>query len=155
MDAHSERHSNPAESGPTDRAGYRSADFKSESFVGQQAVGGVCRVLILSFSCRIWKPCLLPQGVTLSEPGDEITEVFFPHDGMLSLLAVMRDGKAIETATVGREGVVGAMAGLGLYTSMVRVVVQLPMSATKIAAARFRKVVQRSDVNSGSLCQLQ
>jgi hypothetical protein len=39
---------------------------------------------------------------------------------MLSLLAVMRDGKAIETATVGREGVVGAMAGLGWYTSMVR-----------------------------------
>jgi hypothetical protein len=31
---------------------------------------------------------------------------------MLSLLAVMRDGKALETATVGREGVVGAMAGL-------------------------------------------
>ncbi|MGZ5165412.1 MAG: Crp/Fnr family transcriptional regulator [Burkholderiales bacterium] len=86
----------------------------------------------------------LSQGATLSEPGDEITEVFFPHDGMLSLLAVMRDGKAIETAW--REGVVGAMARLGLYTSMVRVVVQLPMSATKIAAARFRKAVQRSDV---------
>jgi CRP-like cAMP-binding protein len=88
----------------------------------------------------------LPQGVKLSEPGDEITEVFFPHDGMLSLLVVMRDGKAIETATVGREGVVGAMAGLGLYTSMVRVVVQLPINATKIAAARLRKIVQRSDV---------
>ncbi|QIP04464.2 Crp/Fnr family transcriptional regulator [Bradyrhizobium symbiodeficiens] len=88
----------------------------------------------------------LPQGATLSEPGDEISEVLFPHDGMLSLLAVMRDGKAIETATVGREGVVGAMAGLGLYTSMVRVVVQLPMSATRIAATRFRKAVQRSDV---------
>lgn len=88
----------------------------------------------------------LVQGVALSEPGDEITDVFFPHDGMLSLLAVMRDGKAIETATVGREGVVGAMAGLGLYKSMVRVVVQLPMSATKISAAHFRKVVQKSDV---------
>ena len=54
----------------------------------------------------------LPQDATLSEPGDEITEVFFPHDGMLSLLAVMRDGKANETATVGRGGVVGAMAGV-------------------------------------------
>jgi CRP-like cAMP-binding protein len=88
----------------------------------------------------------LAQGVVLSEPGDEITDVFFPHDGMLSLLAVMRDGKAIETATVGREGVVGAMAGLGLYKSMVRVVVQLPMTGSKIAAAQFRKVVQRSDI---------
>ena len=57
----------------------------------------------------------------------------------------MRDGKAIETATVGREGVVGAMAGLGLYKSLVRAIVQLPVSASKIAAAPFRKVVASSD----------
>jgi hypothetical protein len=30
---------------------------------------------------------------------------------MLSLLVVLLDGKPIEVATVGREGVVGAMAG--------------------------------------------
>jgi CRP-like cAMP-binding protein len=88
----------------------------------------------------------LEQGLGLSEPGDEIADVFFPHDGMLSMLAVMRDGKAIETATVGREGVVGAMAGLSLYKSLVGVVVQLPTSASKISATNFRKVVQKSDV---------
>jgi hypothetical protein len=32
---------------------------------------------------------------------------------------------------VGCEGVVGAMAGLGLYKSLVRVVVQLPIGVTK------------------------
>jgi CRP-like cAMP-binding protein len=85
------------------------------------------------------------QNTILMESGDEVDQVYFPHSGMLSLLAVMRDGKAIETATVGREGVVGAMAGLGLYRSMVRVVVQLPMSATKIASAPFRKAVAASD----------
>jgi CRP-like cAMP-binding protein len=88
----------------------------------------------------------LAQGIVISEPGDEVADVFFPHDGMLSMLAVMRDGKAIETATVGREGVVGAMAGLGLHKSLVRVVVQLPMSASKISAVNFRKVVKKSDV---------
>jgi CRP-like cAMP-binding protein len=88
----------------------------------------------------------LEQGTGLSQPGDEIVDVYFPLDGMLSLLAVMRDGKAIETATVGREGVVGAMAGLGLYKSLVRVVVQLPLNAIKISAAHFRKVVKKSDV---------
>ena len=70
----------------------------------------------------------LQQGMFLAEPGDEFDHVYFPQNGMLSLLAVLRDGKAIETATVGREGVVGAMAGLGLYKSLVRVVVQLPMT---------------------------
>jgi CRP-like cAMP-binding protein len=64
----------------------------------------------------------LAQGIVLLETGEEFDRVYFPHSGMLSLLVVMlRDGKAIEVATVGREGVVGAMAGLGLYRSSVRV----------------------------------
>ena len=72
----------------------------------------------------------LQQGAVLFEAGDEVDQIYFPHYGMLSLLAVLRDGKAIETATVGREGVVGAMAGLGLYKSLVRVVVQMPVSVS-------------------------
>lgn len=86
----------------------------------------------------------LAQGIVLYEDGDEVDEVYFPHDGMLSLLTVMKDGKAIETATVGREGVVGAMAGFGLQKSLVRVVVQLPMTTSKIATSRFRKFVEAS-----------
>lgn len=43
----------------------------------------------------------LPLGTVLREPGDEVDHVYFPHSGMLSLLAVMRDGKAVETATIG------------------------------------------------------
>ena len=42
----------------------------------------------------------LQQGVVLYEAGDEVDQVYFPHGGMLSLLTVLRDGKAIETATV-------------------------------------------------------
>jgi CRP-like cAMP-binding protein len=88
----------------------------------------------------------LPQGLVLYEAGDEVDQVYFPHYGMLSLLAVLRDGKAIETATVGREGVVGAMAGLGLYKSLVRVVVQMPLAVSKIAATHFRTAAAGSDV---------
>ena len=87
----------------------------------------------------------LAQGTVLLEAGEEFDHVYFPHSGMLSLLVVMRDGKGIEIATVGREGVVGAMAGLGLYRSSVRVVVQLPMALTLIAATLFRKAVDNSD----------
>ena len=87
----------------------------------------------------------LPQGLVLFEAGDEVDQVYFPHHGMLSLLAVLRDGNAIETATVGREGVVGAMAGLGLYKSLVRVVVQMPMGGSRIAATHFRTVAAGSD----------
>ena len=88
---------------------------------------------------------ILEQAVVLIEAGDEIDYIYFPHSGMLSLLTVVKDGRAVETATVGREGVVGAMAGLGLYPSSVRVVVQLRSEVTKIPASRFRKVVARTD----------
>jgi CRP-like cAMP-binding protein len=87
----------------------------------------------------------LQQGEVLAEPGDEVDHIYFPESGMLSLLAVLRDGKAIETATVGREGVVGAMAGLGLYKSLVRIVVQLTMAVSKIPAPQFRKAAAQSD----------
>jgi len=87
----------------------------------------------------------LAQGEVLVEAGDEIDQIYFPHYGMLSLLAVLRDGKAIETATVGREGVVGAMAGLGLYRSLVRVVVQMPVGCGRIAATHFRTAAATSD----------
>jgi CRP-like cAMP-binding protein len=87
----------------------------------------------------------LPQGLVLYEAGDEVDQVYFPLYGMLSLLAVLRDGKAIETATVGCEGVVGAMAGLGLYKSLVRVVVQMPVGCSKIAATHFRTAAAASE----------
>jgi CRP-like cAMP-binding protein len=87
----------------------------------------------------------MEQGTVLVEAGEEFEYVYFPHYGMLSLLAVLKDGKAIETATVGSEGVVGAMAGLGLYKSLVSVVVQLPIGVAIISATQFRKAAASSD----------
>jgi CRP-like cAMP-binding protein len=95
----------------------------------------------------------LAQGLVLASPGDEIDQIYFPLSGMISILAVLRDGKAIETATVGIEGVVGAMAAFGLYNSLARCVVQLPMEVSKISAARFRKVAANSD-NIRNMCIL-
>ena len=95
-------------------------------------------------------PHLLPealvQGLVLREPGERFDQVYFPHSGMLSLLVVMRNEEnAVETATVGREGVVGAMTGLGNSRSSVRVVVQLPMTVSTITAPKFREIASKSD----------
>jgi CRP-like cAMP-binding protein len=86
----------------------------------------------------------LAQSAVLAEPGIEVDHTYFPLSGVVSLLVVMRDGKAIETGTVGREGVVGAMSGLGLYTSQVRAIVQQPMFARKITSTEMRKAVSSS-----------
>ncbi|MFI4997123.1 MAG: Crp/Fnr family transcriptional regulator [Hyphomicrobiales bacterium] len=86
----------------------------------------------------------LKLGALLQEAGAEVEHVYFPHDGMISLLAVMTDGQAIETATVGREGVVGAMAAFGKRLGFTRAVVQAPMTASRIASRHFRAAAQKS-----------
>jgi CRP-like cAMP-binding protein len=86
----------------------------------------------------------LAQGEVLYEAGAEVDQVYFPLSGMISLLVVMRDGSGIETATVGREGVVGAMSGRNLHISKVRSVVQLPMFAGKISSTALRKAANAS-----------
>ena len=86
----------------------------------------------------------LASGTVLAEPGVEVDHVYFPLSGAVSLLVVMRDGKTIETGTVGREGVVGAMSGIGSCKWQVRAIAKLPMFARKIASTEFRKAVSSS-----------
>ena len=85
------------------------------------------------------------QGVILTETGSAIQNVYFPLSGMISIVVVMNDGKAIETATIGREGVFGAMVGFGHMVSRVRAIVQVQMQAMRIPVAQFRKIAQESD----------
>jgi CRP-like cAMP-binding protein len=48
----------------------------------------------------------------LYEQGDHIDYVYFPLDSVVSALAIMEDGTTMETAMVGREGLVGISAVL-------------------------------------------
>jgi CRP-like cAMP-binding protein len=93
----------------------------------------------------------MAQGTVLFDVDDEVDQIFFPLSGMISLLVVLKTGNAIETATVGREGVVGAMAGLGLHKSRVRAVIQLASNVARISAAQFRKATANSKAVS-DLC---
>ena len=93
----------------------------------------------------------LVQGTVLFEADQEVDHVFFPLSGMVSMLAVLKNGNAVETATIGREGVVGAMAGLGLHKSRVRAVIQLASSVARIPSSEFRKATANSPAIS-NLC---
>jgi len=49
----------------------------------------------------------------LHEPGTPIRHVYFPRDGFCSELIVLGDGRMVEVATIGREGIVGLLADAG------------------------------------------
>ncbi len=70
--------------------------------------------------------------------------IYFPRTGMISLLAVMQAGNGVETATVGREGAVGIMAGLGGHTAVGRAVVQVAGISSQITVSRFLEAANAS-----------
>jgi len=86
----------------------------------------------------------LERGTILHDAGDEIERVYFPHSGMVSLVAVMQSGAAVETATIGRAGVIGASTGLGVKYSSARVIVQLPGTAAWLSASQFHAAANGS-----------
>ena len=53
----------------------------------------------------------LTYGDVLCEPGKPIRYVYFPHNGVISLLTLLDGHESVEVGLVGREG----MAGIGLF----------------------------------------
>jgi len=84
----------------------------------------------------------LKQGAVLQEPGAPLDYVYFPTRGMVSILALMRNGEAIETAVTGREGVVGGAIGSEGSLSFGQSMVQIAGSALRIGAKPFLNALE-------------
>ena len=59
----------------------------------------------------------LTLNQVLYEHGDQTDYVYFPLDAVISKLAIMEDGTTLETAMVGRDGLIGMSAILGSHRS--------------------------------------
>jgi CRP-like cAMP-binding protein len=68
---------------------------------------------------------------------------YFPSRGVVSSLAVMEDGRAIEVATVGDEGMVGLPLFVGARIAANRVIVQVPGEALRMTEDVLREEVSR------------
>ena len=82
------------------------------------------------------------RGQVLMDADSLLQHVFFPDSGVVSVVAVYADGSIIEMATIGREGCTGIQAIFGAKTSSVRLLVQIPGSATKISRAAFTRAME-------------
>ena len=87
----------------------------------------------------------LAQGQVLQEQEARVEEVYFPLRGVVSLISVMQGGEVVDTATVGREGAIGAFGGLGPWNAFTRAVVRLPGAAAVISVSHFQAAVGQSD----------
>ena len=86
----------------------------------------------------------LERGRLLYDPGDRIDTVYFPHDGVISLMTLMENGAAIESATIGCEGALGLMAAVAPRQSLSRAIVQTPTRAARMSAATLHDAWEKS-----------
>jgi CRP-like cAMP-binding protein len=85
-------------------------------------------------------PC--QRGEILIDADNSLDYVFFPDNGVISVVAVYANGDIIEMATIGREGCSGFQAIFGVKISSVRFLVQIPGSAARLSRAAFTRAME-------------
>lgn len=103
-----------------------------------------------AFTSRAERVSLETRAV-LFEKGAEITTVYFPVTGMISLLTVLTGGPSIEAITVGYEGMAGLPVFHGIKTSYAAAVCQIKGDAYKISAKDFVALLEKSPALSAML----
>jgi CRP-like cAMP-binding protein len=78
----------------------------------------------------------LPEGMPIYEPNERITHVYFPTNGLISMVSEMAEG-TVETGTVGREGMSGLPLVLRADTMPSRAFVQVPGHAYRMSDEDF------------------
>ncbi len=83
----------------------------------------------------------LKRRQVLYEIGDTIRYAYFPHNTVISLVAVMEDGSAAEMSLYGPEGVSGLVAGAITRQAFGRYIVQLTGTASRIDIDTMYEVI--------------
>jgi len=83
----------------------------------------------------------LSRHDTLYEANAVIRSVHFPIDGIVSLVCMMKDGGGVETATIGREGMVGSPVFHGVATASQQAIVQVPGQSYRMDAGTFQQLL--------------
>lgn len=89
------------------------------------------------------EPVRLPQNKILYSAGEAVRHAYFLRGGMVSLVSVTADGRAVEVGMIGNEGLVGVPVVLRTNTSPYQSIVQLPANAMRISGHVLRAEFDR------------
>ena len=89
------------------------------------------------------EPATLPLGWAIYESGDRLAHVYFPTEGIVSLLYVMENGASAEIAVTGNEGLVGISLFMGGGSTPSRAIVQSAGHAYRLGAEVLKREFDR------------
>jgi CRP-like cAMP-binding protein len=90
-------------------------------------------------------------GEILYEPGQQISHVYFPNSGVVSLLSMVEERSTLEIGLVGNEGMVGLPVFLGASASPCRALVQGAGNGWRMKTEALRNCVKQVRRLSGLL----
>lgn len=77
----------------------------------------------------------------LVESEGQVTHAWFIVDGIASILSVMADSTGVETATIGREGMIGFQIFHGVDIATEQTMMQVPGAAYRVPREALRKML--------------
>jgi CRP-like cAMP-binding protein len=83
----------------------------------------------------------LQQGQVLCEMAHPLRYAYFPHNLIISLMAVMHDGRSAEMSVFGSEGVTSLTGAAVTNHAFGRYVVQLTGTTSRIKIAKMQEVI--------------
>jgi CRP-like cAMP-binding protein len=90
------------------------------------------------------KPTTFDYRQSLYEVNSPITSVYFPIDGVASLVNTMANGSAAEVGTIGNEGIVGLPVIFGDRLAPTSAYIQVPGSGLRLQADVLNIEIDRS-----------
>lgn len=120
-----------------DSTAFAYAGMTGNSLIDQLGTDGSRRLLAFSRMVR------LEAHETLHAPGEAVRQVYFPA-GCVAATCAADGGASVETALVGREGLVGLAAVLGARRANVLTLAVLPGDALRVEAAALRTLFAES-----------
>jgi CRP-like cAMP-binding protein len=91
----------------------------------------------------VLEPVELKLRKVIIDPNRAIEHVYFVEEGVVSMLGVMEDGRAVETATIGNEGMVGLPVFLGTDRMPAQAFVQVSGHGYRMRAGVLRDELRR------------
>src|SRR6202049_3666715 len=91
------------------------------------------------------EPIRLKLGAVVCDAGGVLKHAYFPEGAVLSLLTVLENGAAIETANIGREGAFGLFAAMYSRVSFNRCLVQLEGGMVRCPIELLQSEFKRSE----------
>lgn len=87
----------------------------------------------------------IERGQMLYDAGEAVDQVWFPIKGVVSLMTILPDDKMVETAAIGREGLIGVTCGPFNARAASRAVSQRDGLAACCPAEAFGAALDRSE----------